>query len=49
MHWKFLKIFSRTSKPESIKFGTNYPWVNGLQVVQIKGQALFKGEIITKV
>jgi hypothetical protein len=26
VHWKFLKIFfSRTSRPNSIKLGTNYP------------------------
>ena len=28
IHWKFLEIFfSRTSRPKSIKLGTNYPWV----------------------
>jgi hypothetical protein len=45
MHWIFLKkiFFSRTSRPNSIKLATNYPWVKG-----IKGQVLFKGEIITK-
>jgi hypothetical protein len=33
IHWKFQKIFfSRTSRPNSIKLGTNYPWVNGMQV-----------------
>jgi hypothetical protein len=31
-----------------MKLGTNHPWVKGIQVVQIKGQALFKGEILTK-
>jgi hypothetical protein len=41
MHWKFLRIFfSRTSRPKSIKLGTNYPLV---ERTQIKGQALFKG------
>jgi hypothetical protein len=25
IHWKFLKIFSRTSWPNSIKLDTNYP------------------------
>jgi hypothetical protein len=25
IHRKFLKIFSRTSRPKSIKLGTNYP------------------------
>jgi hypothetical protein len=49
MHWKILKIFfSRTSLPNSIKLGTNYPYVKGIQVVQIKGQVIFKREIITK-
>jgi hypothetical protein len=28
--------------------GSNHFWVKGIQVVQIKGQVLFKGEIITK-
>jgi hypothetical protein len=32
IHWKFLKIFFRTSRPNSIKLGTNYPWVKGIQV-----------------
>jgi hypothetical protein len=30
IHWKFCKIFSRTSRPNLIKFGTNYPWVKGI-------------------
>jgi hypothetical protein len=34
IHWKFLKIFSRTSRSISIKLGTNYPldrsqWLSG--------------------
>jgi hypothetical protein len=37
MHWKFLKIFSRTSYSNSIKFGTNYSWVKGNQVCSNKG------------
>jgi hypothetical protein len=33
IHWKFLKIFfSRTSRPNSIKLGTNYLWMKGNQV-----------------
>jgi hypothetical protein len=28
----FFKIFSRTSTPNSIKLGTNYPWVKEIQV-----------------
>jgi hypothetical protein len=42
----FLKIFSRTSRQNSIKLNTNYPWMKGIQV--IKDQVLFKGGIITK-
>jgi hypothetical protein len=37
MHWKFLKIFSRTSRSNSIKLGTNYPWIKGIQVYSNKG------------
>jgi hypothetical protein len=38
IHCKFLKIFfSRTSRPNSIKLGTNYPWENGMQVCSNKG------------
>ena len=47
IHWKFLKIFfSRTSRPNSTKLGTHHPWE--FKFLQIKGQVLFKGEIITK-
>jgi general stress protein 26 len=39
---KVLKtFFSRSSRPKLIKLGTNYLWV--------KGQVLFKKEIITKI
>jgi hypothetical protein len=49
IHRKLLKIFfSRTCRPKSIKFGTNYPLVKRIQVCSKKGQALFKGEIITE-
>ena len=34
---KFLKIFSRTSRPISIKLGKNHPWVKGIQVCSNKG------------
>jgi hypothetical protein len=46
----FFKIFfSRTSRLNSIKLNTNYPWVKGkTKFVQIKSQVLIKGEIITK-
>jgi hypothetical protein len=37
LHLIFLKIFSRTSRPNSIKLGTNYPWVKGIQVYSNKG------------
>jgi hypothetical protein len=38
IHWKFLKIFfSWTSRPNSIKLGTNYPWMKGNQVCPNKG------------
>jgi hypothetical protein len=43
----FFKIFSRTSVPKSIKLDTYYPSVKD-KSVQIKDQALFKGEIITE-
>jgi hypothetical protein len=37
IHLKFKKIFfSRTSKPNSIKFGTNYPWIKGIPVCSNK-------------
>jgi hypothetical protein len=41
------KIFSRTSRPISIKLGINRPWVKGTLNCS-KGQVLFKGEIITE-
>jgi hypothetical protein len=35
---KMFKIFFfRTSWPNSIKLGTNYPWVKGIQVCSNKG------------
>jgi hypothetical protein len=30
-------FFSRTSKPNSIKLGTDYPWAKGIQVCSNKG------------
>jgi hypothetical protein len=47
--FKLKKIFSRTSRPISIKLGLNHAWLKGILIVQIKGQVLFKGEIITKI
>ena len=39
IHWIFfLRIFIfRTSRPNSIKLGTNYPWMKGIQVCSNKG------------
>jgi hypothetical protein len=38
MQLKFLKIFfSRRSRPNAIKLGTNYPWIKGIQVYSNKG------------
>jgi hypothetical protein len=38
IHRKFFKIFfSRTSRPNSIKLNTNYPYVKGIQVCTNKG------------
>jgi hypothetical protein len=35
IHRKILKIFfSRTSRPKSIKLGTNYPWLKRIQRVR---------------
>jgi hypothetical protein len=39
-------FFSRTSRPISMKLSINHPWVK--EILQIKGQVLFKGEIISK-
>jgi hypothetical protein len=37
IHWKFFKIFFfRTNRPNSIKRGTNYLWVKGIQVCSNK-------------
>jgi hypothetical protein len=30
-------LFSRTSRPKSIKLGTNYSWMKGIQVCSNKG------------
>ena len=37
MHWKSLKIFSRTSGPISIKLGTNHSWVKEILNCSNKG------------
>jgi hypothetical protein len=39
------KIFSsRTRKASSIKLGTNFPWVKGIQVCSNKGPGLVRGD-----
>ena len=44
IHWRILKIFfSRTSKPNSTKLGTEHPWVNGFKYNQKKDTVFFKG------
>ena len=49
IHWQILKIFfSRTTEPISTKLGINHLWVKSLKFVQMKGPALFQGEIISK-
>jgi hypothetical protein len=35
-------FFYRTSRPKSIKLGTNYPWVKGIQVSSIKRPGPFQ-------
>jgi hypothetical protein len=41
MGWGHLKIFfSGTSRPNSIKLGTSYPWVKGIQGFSNKGPGL---------
>jgi hypothetical protein len=44
----FLKIFSRTSSPKSIKLGTNYPLVKIIQVCSNKGPGPLQRGIITE-
>jgi hypothetical protein len=39
---KNLRIFSRTSRPNSIKLNSNYPWVKGIQVYSNKGPGPFQ-------
>jgi hypothetical protein len=46
IHRKFLKIFSRTSRPKSIKLGTNYPLVKRIQVCSNKGPGPLQRGII---
>jgi hypothetical protein len=37
-----MHFFSRTSLPNSIKLGTHYPWVKGIQVCSNKGPGPFQ-------
>jgi hypothetical protein len=37
IHWNVFKIFFRTSRSNSIKLGTIYPWMKGIQVCSNKG------------
>ena len=39
-------FFSRTTALISTKPGTAHPWVKGIKIVQMKGHAYLKGEII---
>jgi hypothetical protein len=48
IHRTFLKIFSRTSGPKSIKLGTNYPLVRRIQVCSNKGPGPLQRGIITE-
>jgi hypothetical protein len=41
IHWKLLKIFSWTSRPISIKLGTNHPSVKGIQNCTYQGPGPF--------
>jgi hypothetical protein len=51
IHWKFFKIFFfKTSRPNTIKLGTNYPWMKGIQFSLIKGPGpLQRGDNCTNV
>jgi hypothetical protein len=43
---KFLKIFFSRTSQQSIKLGTNYPWVKGIQFCSNKGPGpLQRGEV----
>jgi hypothetical protein len=42
LHLQFLKIFSRTSRPISIKLGTNHPSVKGILNCSSKGTDTFQ-------
>jgi hypothetical protein len=48
IHWIYLKIFSRTSRPKSIKRGTNYPLVKRIQVCSNIGPDPLQRGIITE-
>jgi hypothetical protein len=44
----FKTLFSRTSRPKSMKFGTNYPLVKIIQVCSNKGPDPLQRGIITE-
>jgi hypothetical protein len=48
LHRNFFKIFSRTSRPKSIKLCTNYPLVKRIQVCSNKGPRPLQRGIITE-
>ena len=45
MHWRILKIFSRTNMPISSKLATKHSLIKGIQVFTNGGHALFQDEI----
>jgi hypothetical protein len=46
IHRKFFKILFRTSRPKSIKLGTNYPLMKRIQVCSNKGPGPLRRGII---
>jgi hypothetical protein len=42
MGWGYLKIFSKTTGPNSIKLGTNYLKAKGIQIYPNKGKIFTK-------
>jgi hypothetical protein len=48
MEWGHLKIFCRTTGPILTRLGTNHPWEEWFNFVQIEGIAPAQGEVIAK-
>ena len=46
---KLFTLFFRTTRLISTKLSTKHSWVKRIQLVQMKGPALFQGEIIVKI